>query len=241
MSRATVARSEVLKLARLLGREPDSLAYLLDADPGEIRLLREQITEVLFDAHSHALERLASASRLLPVGLIALIAERALGPVLVAQLAGMLEPARAVEVAAKLPAPFLADVAVHIDPRQASEVIVGIPSAQIVEVARELSRRAEYVTIGRFLGRVGTEASAAALAVMDAATMLHATFVAEDDDQLDHVIALLPEARLVELLDAAAGAGLWDELLELLGRLGEPRRTHYLELAAGRGAAHQSP
>jgi hypothetical protein len=241
VSRATAARAEVLKLARLLGREADSLGYLLEADPAELRELRDQITEVLFDAHSQALGRLAAASRLLPVSLIALIAERALGPVLVAQLAGMLEPSRAVEVASKLSTPFLSDVAVHIDPRRAGEVIVGIPSNQIVEVAAELSRRAEYVTLGRFLGRLSTEASVAALKVMDAETMLQATFVAEDDDQLDEVVALLPEDRLGELLDVAASAGLWEEVLELFGRLSEPRRTQYLELAAARGAAHQSP
>jgi hypothetical protein len=177
----------------------------------------------------------------LPVGLIALIAERALGPVLVAQLAGMLEPSRAIEVATKLPAPFLADVAVHIDPRRAGEVIVGIPADRIVEVARELANRAEYVTIGRFLGRLSTDASVAALEVMDARTVLQATFVAEDDAQLDEVAVLLPEQRLAELLDVAAAESLWDELLEFLGRLSEPRRTRYLELAAARGAAHQSP
>lgn len=231
----------MLKLARLLGRDPDALAYLLDADPGEIRALREQITEELFDAHSQALGRLAAASRLLPVSVIALIAERALGPVLVAQLAALIEPSRAIEVAAKLSSPFVADVAVHIDPRRAGEVIVGIPADQIVEVALELSRRDEYVTIGRFLGRLSNEASVAALEAMDPATVLQATFVAEDDEQLDEVIVLLPEDRLGELLDVAAGAGLWDELLELLERLSEPRRTQYLELAASRGAAQQSP
>lgn len=241
MSRATAARAEVLKLARLLGREPDSLAYLLEADPAELRQLREQITEVLFDAHSQALGGLAAASRLLPITLIALIAERALGPVLVAQLAGMIEPSRAVEVASKLSNSFVTDVAVHLDPRRAADVIVGIPPAEIVSVALELSRRAEYVTIGRFLGRLSTEASVAALEVMEAETVLRATFVAEDDDQLDEVVALMPEGRLGELLDVAASESLWDELLELLGRLSEPRRTQYLELAAARGAAHQSP
>lgn len=241
MSRATATRAEILKLARLLGSDPDALAYLHDADPADLRALREQVTEVLFDAHSAALGRLAAASRLLPIGLIAPIAQRALGPVLVAQLASMLEPSRAIEVAGKLSPAFLTDVAVHIDPRRASEVIVGIPSDRIVEIALELSERNEYVTIGRFLGRLGPEASVAALEAMDPATVLQATFVAEDDDQLDQVVVQLPERQLAALIDVAAVEGLWDELLEFLGRLSEPRRSQYLELAAARGAAHQSP
>jgi hypothetical protein len=35
---------EVLKLARLLGREPGELAYLEQFSPGELRELREGVT-----------------------------------------------------------------------------------------------------------------------------------------------------------------------------------------------------
>jgi hypothetical protein len=241
MSEATDVQAETLKLARLLNRDPEELSYLSDVPSIDIRRLREQVTDLLFDAHGSTLGRLAAASRLLPVAVIALIAERAFGPVLAARIAGLLEPSRAVDVAAKLPTMFLADVAVHIDPRRASEVIAGIPPAQIAEVTQELGRRAEFVTIGRFVGRLGPEATVAAIEAMDATTILHVTFVAEDKDRLDHLIGGLEEGRLVELLDAAAGAGLWDELLDLFSRLGEPWRTRYMELAAARGAAHQAP
>jgi hypothetical protein len=237
MSEATDVQAEILKLARLLSRDPDELAFLIDMPAEDIRRLREQVTDLLFDAHGPALGRLAAASRLLPVSVIAMIAERAFGPVLAARIAGMLEPSRAVDVAGRLPTGFLADVATHIDPRRASEVIAGIPPGQIGQVTGELSRREEFVTIGRFVGRLGPEATAAALDAMDAPTILQVTFVAEDKDRLDHLIGVLEEDRLTELLDAATRAGLWDELLELFGRLSEPLRGRYLELAAARGAA----
>ena len=49
---AAAVRGEVLKLARLLGRDPDSFAYLERLDPDDLRQLREQATEMLFSAHA---------------------------------------------------------------------------------------------------------------------------------------------------------------------------------------------
>jgi hypothetical protein len=165
-------RAEILKLARLLGRDPHSLSYLEQVPAADIRALREQVTDMLFTAHGHTLSRLAAASKLLPVGLAATIGERAFGPVLCARVAGMLEPSRAVEIAARLPTPFLADVAIDIDPRRASDVIGRIPPAQVAAVTRELVRREEHVTMGRFVGHLADEAIAAALTAMDERALL---------------------------------------------------------------------
>jgi hypothetical protein len=237
MSELNDVQAEILKLSRLLEREPASLEYLRDVPPAELRRLREGITDRLFDAHGAALGRLAAASRLLPIGVLAMIAERAFGPVVAALIAGLIEPARAIEVAGKLPTAFLADVAVHLDPRRASEVIAGIAPGRIAEVTRELAERSEYVTIGRFVGQLSPDSTVAAVEAMDAATVLQVTFVAEDKDRLDDLIGVLDEDRMQELLDVADRAGLWDELLDLLGRLSEPRRSRYRQLAAEHGAA----
>ena len=48
------------------------------------------------------------------------------------------------DVAAKLPTEFLADVAVELDPRRASDVIAGMPAEQVAAVTRELTRRGFY-------------------------------------------------------------------------------------------------
>jgi hypothetical protein len=229
---SVAAKGEVLKLARLLRRDPSALEYLERVDPDELRQLREQVTKMLFSAHAGALGRLATASRLLPVGVISSIAQRALGPVITARIAGMLEPARAVEVAAKLPGPFLADVAAEIDPRRAGEVIALIPPDQIVEVTAELVRRGEHVTIGRFVGRLGPGARLAALEVIDSTSLVQVAFVVEDEGGLHQLFDDIPVARRSELIEAAAGAGIPAELLQLVARLPEPLRRAYEELAA---------
>ena len=231
MSRAAdalQARAEVLKLARILEREPESLAYLESLSLDDLRALRDRVTEVLWTAHGHTLNRLASASRLLPAGLSATISERAFGPLLSARMAGLLEPSRAVDVATKLHSTFLADVATELDPRRASEVISQIPPGQIAEVTGELVRRGEYVTMGRFVGHLHEDALVAALGAMDDAALLHVAFVLEDKGDLEHLVGLLPELRLAAIVQAAADDDLWLEALDLLDHLSERQRSEIL-------------
>src|SRR5947209_6767211 len=111
MSDVADARPEILKLAKLLGTSPERLSYLEKVPAQDIRKLREQVTDLLFTANEATLRRLAAASRLLPVSLVAMIGQRAFGPVLAARITGLLDPSRALEMADTMPISFLADVA----------------------------------------------------------------------------------------------------------------------------------
>ncbi len=232
-SQAPAVRAELMKLGRLLEVDPEDLDYLTDVSPEQLRTLREQITEVVFDSGGPALGRLAAASRLLPTGVIASIAEHAFGPVLAARIAGLLDPGRAADVAAKLPTPFLAEVAVHLDPRRAVDVLARIPAARIADVARELIAAEEHVTLGRFVGHLPDEAISLAVRAMDDFTVLMVAFVLEERAAIDRVLALMDRGRHDGLLDAAVGTELWPEVLELMDDVREPLRTRVL----GRRAA----
>jgi hypothetical protein len=218
------AHAEVLKLARLLGREPGELAYLERLAPSDLRALRDGVTETLYDANGHALGRLAAASRLLPSGVTATIGQRAFGALLSARLAGLLETARAVDVASKMPPPFLADVAVELDPRRASDLIASIAPALIGQITAELVARREYVTMGRFVGHLGDEAIAASLATMDDEAVLQVAFVLEDRAQLKRLLSKLPKDRWAGVIAAAAREGLWLEALDMLNHLSKRQR-----------------
>jgi hypothetical protein len=222
MSRAAEAlqaHGEVMKVARLLQREPESLDYLASLGVEDLRELRERLTETVFDAHTGSLRRLAAASRLLPVGLSASMGENVFGALLSARLTGLLDPGRAAEMAAKLPPPFLADVAVEMDPRRASDLIGRIPADQIAQITVELMARGEYVTMGRFVGHLSQEVIAAALAAMDDRSLLGVVFVLEDKNDLPGLVALLPDARVAGVIQAAADNNLWVEALDLLDHL----------------------
>ncbi|MGE5617472.1 MAG: hypothetical protein ACM3UX_00895, partial [Candidatus Woesearchaeota archaeon] len=75
MAEQRAVQAEILKLARLLQREPDRLAYLQQVPFDDLCILRERVTECLFTQHEAALRRLAAASRLLPVSLVASLAQ----------------------------------------------------------------------------------------------------------------------------------------------------------------------
>lgn len=227
MSRAAdllQAHAEVTKLARILGRDPEGLAYLERLPPGDLRRLRDGVTEALYDAHGGSLRRLAAASRLLPSGLTATIGQRAFGPLLSARLAGMLDTHKAVEVATKLPPPFLADVAVELDPRRAQDLIANIAPALIGQVTAELTARREYVTMGRFVGHLSDDAVDAAVAQMDDEALLQVAFVLEEKDQLSHLLSRLPKGRSAGIIGAAAHDGLWLEALDLLNHISQHQR-----------------
>jgi hypothetical protein len=223
--------AEVMKLARLLGREPEELAYLERVAPTDVRALRDSITETLYDANGSSLGRLAAASRLLPAGLTATIGQRAFGPLLSARLAGLLDTDKAVDVATKLPPPFLADVAVELDPRRASDLIASISPALIGQITAELVARREYVTMGRFVGHLSDEAIAAAVATMDDEAVLQTAFVLEDRSQLSRLFAKLPKGRSAGVIAAAADDDLWLEALDLLNHL-HKRQRREMVLAA---------
>jgi len=223
------SRAEILKLARLLQRDPDTLAYLESVPEGDLRVLRDQVTERLFSAHGQTLSRLAAASKLLPTALVATIGERAFGPLLCARVAGLLEPSRAADVAAKLPTPFLADVAIELDPRRATGVIGQVPAARVAEVAGELVARGEYVTLGRFVGHVTPDALNAALERLSDEDVLRTAFVLEDKDGLDDLAELLGEERLQALVDTARRDDLEEEGQELLAHLSDERQAAITE------------
>lgn len=219
------ARAEILKLARLLGRDPAQFTYLESIALADLRALREQTIEVLWDADGASMGRLAAASRLLPAALTATIAQRAFGPLLAARMAGRLEPERAVDIAAKLPTEFLADLATELDPRRSAAVLALIPSWQVAAVTRALVARGEHVTMGAFVGHLSDDAIRAALAEMDDATLLRVGFVLEDKTGLPHLLGLLDQGRLDALITTAAEHDLWIEALDLLNHLDADQRT----------------
>jgi hypothetical protein len=230
---APEVHAEVLKLARLLGRDPERLDYLEQVPADDLRALRDQVTDVLFSANLSTLHRLAAASRLLPIRVVAAIGERAFGPLLAARIAGLLDPERAVEMANTMPIAFIADVAVELDPRRASAVIGRIPPERIALITRELLRRGEYVTMGRFVGHLSDETVRAAVGEMDERSLLSVAFVLESKDGLEALIEKLPPGRLDRVVEVAAREERWVEALDLLGHLSD---AHRAEMARQAGA-----
>jgi hypothetical protein len=231
MTVALDAQVEVIKLARLLGVDPERLDYLGVVDPDDLRRFRDQVADVLFDGDKARLGGFAAGSKVTPAPIAATVAERALGPVLCARLTALVDPRKAVEIAKRLPAPFLAEVAVEMDPRRATDVLAHVPDDLIGAVARELGARGEAVTMGRFVAYLSDHALRAAIDGMGDVELIETAFVMEGKQRLDHILGLLPESRLRSIIVAANENEMWPETLDLLTSVNSRRRAALVKLA----------
>jgi hypothetical protein len=232
MSERLEARGEVLKLARVLSVDEPELEFLRELPPADLREFREQVTNRMFDSSSKLLTRIGAATKLVPSGVVATVAQRAFGPLLSARAAGAVDTGKAIDVVRRLPPVFLSDAAVEVDPRRVASIIGAVPKDVVVPVAAELGRRKEYVTMGRFLAFVPDDAIVAAMEVLDDEALLRTAFVLEHKERLDHAIGLLPSERLPGILLRAGELGLWPEALDLLDHLSDARRGPIADIVA---------
>jgi hypothetical protein len=213
--------AEVLKLSRLLGVETSELSFLEKHDALAIRALREQMAAQLFDDGKALLLKVAAATKLTPVGIAAIIAEKALGPLLCARVASLLPADRAIDIAKRLGTPFLAEVCLHLDPRKTTDIIRGTPVEQVVDVARILQAQQEFVTMARFVDALTPEAIKAVIAATpDEEPLLRTALFAENPARLNELVSFMPKARLQRLISKAAGHDeLWIAALSLMTHL----------------------
>lgn len=221
MSRLGV-QAETIKLARLLGVPESRLQGYAHLDAVSLRAIRESASAAIFDDARPMLVRVAAASKLLPVPLIALVAEKIFGTMLCARTVGLIAPQRALEVTLKLPDAFLADASSQIDPRSVKEFIAGIPVARVKTVAAQLIQREDYVTMGRFVDYVPRETIRSVIeSIGDNAVLLHTAFFVENKSRLNDIMDLLPESRLREIVRLAGRpeSGVWAEALALMNQV----------------------
>jgi hypothetical protein len=221
MSRMSHADSsaEILKLGHQLGVPPSRLEFLATVPPDDLRALRVQIGEALFQADRHHFGKIVAVSKMMPSALAARITEFAISPLIAARTAELLEPARAVDMVKHLSPRYVADVSSAMDPMRSPDVLAQIPADRVAAVAVELAARGEWVVIGSFVSVVSPDALRASIAVLTGEQLLRIAFVLDDMSRLDDIMAIVTDGQVDELLAAAAGSGLWRELDELLATM----------------------
>ncbi|PZS13980.1 MAG: hypothetical protein DLM57_15435 [Pseudonocardiales bacterium] len=228
--------AEIQKLAHTLGVEPARLSALADVPAADLRVLRAQIADALFEADRPAFAKMAALSKALPGSVAAKITEHALAPLLAARTAELVEPHRAVDMVSRMSDGYLADVSAALDPARAPEVIAQIPADRIATIGAELARRKEWVVIGGFVAQISAGAMAAAVAGFDGEQLLRIGFVLDDKTRIDDIVALVTDAQIDEMLLAAEGQSLWTELDDLLAHLG-PQRAGRMRVRFGAAPA----
>ncbi len=221
-------RAETLRLARVLGVEPRELDFLAEAPTAALAEVRGAVLDRLLERSRHEFERAVALADKVPRGLAATLAQRAMGPVLGGRAAALLDADTAAALAERLPAEFLADVATHVDLRHVGPLIGGIPTDTMGGAGRVLRKREEWIVLSAFVGFVPDAKLEELLELFDGEALLRAGFVIEDTSRLDPVVALLPEKRLDELLDAAHEHALWPAAIALVGHLGAKQRQRVI-------------
>ncbi len=220
-------KAELEKLAASLQVPVAELAFLSHLDLDELRDLRRALSASLFDRNLRRFRRLAESTRLLPNKLVALISQKVIPPFISAQVTGLLEPDAAVDLARRLPVPYLADICLHLDPRRAVPVLQAMPLATVEAVAQELMRRRRFMTMARFVDAL-TEAQIRQVADrMDGESLLRVGFFVEEAGRLNQLISLLDHEQLAQTVAAAAvdDGALWPEALSLAERLETRQRS----------------
>lgn len=224
--------AERQKLARALNTGESELDFLDDRTAPELRALRVGVSEALFKRHASSFRLLANLSGLVPAGITAKIAHHALGAFLAGRVTGEMPPARAVAVAKKLPAEFLADISLSIEPARAEAVIAAMPSKMVETVAEILVQRGEYVTMGRFVGAISEDALFRVIDKLDNEALLQTGFYVEDAGRLDKILEYFSDEQLTDIIDTATEHNLWPEALSLVQQVGDAQKGRLGNLVA---------
>lgn len=233
--------AELDKLAHQLSVDPAELGFLADVPLTDLRELRAQVGEMLFQADRHHFTRMAALVKAVPLAVAAKVTVLAVPPLLAARTSELFEPAKAVEMVARLPLDYLADVSAVMDPSRSPEVIAAMPASTVSVVGAELAARGEWVVMGAFVSYVSAPALRATVLKLTGAQLLRISFVLDDDSRLGDISDILSTAQLDQMLAAACDHSLWRELDDLLGRLDETAAerlsARYAQASAQRRAA----
>lgn len=223
------SEAEVRKLAHALGVEPQRLSMVAGLPAEDLRTLRAQVAEAMFQAGRPAFVRVGNLSKAIPGALAAKLTEATLPPLLAARTSEVIEPARALDLVSRMSDGFLADVSAVMDPARSRDVVEAIPADRVATVGRELARRKEWVAIGGFVSYVSPDGLRASVANYDGEQLLRIGFVIDDLTKLDAINDLLTDEQVDTMLESAGTAGLWDELADQLEHLSPERVARIAE------------
>ncbi len=167
------------------------------------------------------------------------MAEKALGPLLTARVAALVDEDKVIGIIRRLPDPFLADVAVELDPRHTRHVLLGIAPERMAAAAAELDRRGEHVAMSGFVSYLTPDALNAVIDVLSADALLRVGFLLEAPERLNGIVAGLSDECLTEIVELAAAEGREDELDGIAEHL-KPRQAQRVD-SLRHGVAQISP
>lgn len=238
MTRLAV-HAEIIKLARILSVSEQQLAFLQSIAPESLRQFRFAIIELLQDQQKARFRHLATWVNWLPNWLNVFMVKRFLDPLIVAQIAVHLSTENLYRIAKKLSAETLAEISVHLDPRLARELLVYLTTHHIIEIAQVLLQKRDFVTMGRFVSMLSDEVvQDVAQIVEQESDLLEIAFYIESRERIDHLVHVIPKARIEKALLIISDPTqrlVWPKLLALMSHIGYELKQELGDLAVQQG------
>ncbi len=230
--------AELIKMSTLLKIEVADIQFLEELPVPTLIRLREQLSDLLFSDGRKLFQNLASASKLMPTGITAMIAEKTFGPMLCARVAGEMPYQRAIDLAQKMSLPFLAQVCKELDPRRVRDIINNMPLNLTRGVALELIKRKDYLVMGSFVGMMPMSHMASIIKDIPEEALLHTGFFIEGKHQLSEIMRMLPENRLRTLVAIMQDKEeLWPEALAMMVHFEDELKRKMGDMAAEQNEA----
>ncbi|UGT41915.1 hypothetical protein LTV02_00340 [Nocardia yamanashiensis] len=198
----TASTVEVIRLARALGVPVERLEHLAQLPAADIAALRHAVTDLFHDTVAPGLSKVAAVTKVIPPPIAAKVATRNDNPLWTAYLASVLDTARAVAVAQRLPARYLAAVATHLDLRRSAPVIAGLPRELLVAAARALAELEDWTTLGEMIEILPAAYLSRCVAVLDAGQIHSAAARIADPAALDRLIGAVSAPLAGQLRDS---------------------------------------
>ena len=225
---ALTSALEITKLAHEMHVEESELDFLSTTSPEDLRDLRGIVSHAMFSRHESRVKRLAAVRKKLPAAVTAKISEVAMGPMLSARVAAVMDPADAAKLAGHLKPEFLADLSVHLDPSRGAGIIAQLDTDLVVDVGRRLLAEDQLLTLARYPGVVGAETALEVVEGADGAQILRLALFIDEPSAIDPLLAGLPDERVAEVAEAL---GNEEEAADaLLAALNETSRTRIAAL-----------
>lgn len=189
----TPSEIEVTRLARLLGVPFERIQYLSELPAADLAIVRQQVSELFYDTVAPGLGKVAAVTKVIPPPMAAKVATRNDNPRWTAYLAMVLDTPRAVAVAKRLPAGYLARVAAHLDLRRSAPIVAGFPRELLVASTRALADREDWTTLGEMIEVLPAEHLPRCVAVLDAGEILCAAAAIADSVAVNRLIDVVSE------------------------------------------------
>ena len=231
---AQMLSPQIGRIARLLRLDPAEIQGLEGVSDADLRVFHDQISHTLFAEGQQRFARVAGLAKTIPGPLAGVLAEKFLPPVLAARVSENLDPNKARDLIGRVSIKYLAEIALALDPVRSKPVVQKLPPEPIGRVAKELFGRQEYATMAEFVGTVTVEALFAALNVATPHDLLAVVPLLEWNDNLDKVIAELPERQVVDIATSLTAEELADLAMALdPSRMGPIVAAVPIDTAAG--------